>query len=64
LLFEALDLPIRPSFWDFQFKVAHKLDDKTTLTALGVGAIDDFTFGGSAQCHTRKSVYPKFYPYD
>jgi hypothetical protein len=43
LLFEVLDLPIRPSFWDFQFKVAHKLDNKTTLTALGVGAIDDFT---------------------
>lgn len=43
VLFKALDLPIRPSFWDFQFKVAHKIDDKTTVTALGVGAIDHFT---------------------
>lgn len=43
LLFELLDLPIRPSFWDFQLKVAHKLNDKTSLTVLGVGAIDDFT---------------------
>lgn len=42
-LFELLDLPIRPSFWDFQFKVTHKLNEKTTITALGVGAIDYFT---------------------
>ncbi|WP_266367330.1 TonB-dependent receptor [Tellurirhabdus rosea] len=44
LLFSALDLPIRPSYWDFQYKVTHKLNAKTTLTALGVGAIDDFSF--------------------
>jgi len=39
-----IDLPIRPSYWDFQFKVTHKLNDKTTLTAIGLGAIDDFSF--------------------
>jgi len=44
LLFSALDLPIRPSYWDFQYKVTHKLNAKTTLTAIGVGAIDDFSF--------------------
>jgi len=43
-LFQALDLPIRPSFWDFQYKVTHKFNSKTTLTAIGVGAIDKFTF--------------------
>jgi outer membrane receptor for ferrienterochelin and colicin len=42
-LFQALDLPIRPSYWDFQYKVTHKLDAKTTITAIGLGAIDEFT---------------------
>lgn len=42
-LFEIIDLPIRPSYWDFQYKVTHKFNSKTTLTALGVGAIDRFT---------------------
>lgn len=41
-LFQALDLPIRPNFWDFQYKVTHKINAKTTLTAIGIGAIDDF----------------------
>jgi hypothetical protein len=45
LLFTALDLPIRPSYWDFQYKVTHKFNKKTTLNLIGVGAIDDFYFG-------------------
>lgn len=44
-LFKLLDLPIRPNYWDFQYKVDHKFNDKTSLTFLGVGAIDEFAFG-------------------
>ncbi|WP_146898240.1 TonB-dependent receptor [Adhaeribacter aerolatus] len=44
-LFKLLDLPIRPNYWDFQYKVDHKLNSKTSLTFLGVGAIDEFSFG-------------------
>ena len=44
LLFSLLDLPIRPNYWDFQTKVTHQIDNKTTLTFLGIGAIDDFRF--------------------
>ncbi|GHB57442.1 TonB-dependent receptor [Persicitalea jodogahamensis] len=44
LLFKAIDLPIRPNYWDFQYKVTSRLNKKTTLTAIGVGAIDEFTF--------------------
>ncbi len=43
-LFQLIDLPIRPNYWDFQYKVTHKFNEKTTLTAIGVGAIDEFTF--------------------
>ncbi len=42
LLFQALDLPIRPNYWDYQFKTTTKLNDKTTLTTIGLAAIDDF----------------------
>jgi hypothetical protein len=45
LLFSALDLPIRPNYWDFQLKLTHKIDAKTTLNVIGVGAIDEFRFG-------------------
>ncbi|MBC8155977.1 MAG: TonB-dependent receptor, partial [Bacteroidetes bacterium] len=40
--FQLIDLPIRPSYYDFQAKITHKLNKKTTLTAIGVGAIDKF----------------------
>lgn len=43
-LFMALDIPIRPNYWDFQYKTTTKLNDKYTLTTLGVGAIDEFKF--------------------
>lgn len=42
--FQLIDLPIRPNYWDFQYKVTHKINDKTTLTAIGLGAIDKFSF--------------------
>lgn len=43
-LFKLLDLPIRPNYWDFQYKISHKLDPRTTLSFLGVSAIDRFSF--------------------
>ncbi|NDB30019.1 TonB-dependent receptor, partial [archaeon] len=43
-LFNVLDLPIRPNYWDFQYKVSHQIDNKTTLTFLGIGAIDKFYY--------------------
>jgi hypothetical protein len=45
LLFKAIDLPIRPNYWDYQAKITHRLNKKTTLNLLGVGAIDQFSFG-------------------
>lgn len=44
-LFEAIDLPIRPNYWDFQFKSTTRLNAKTTLSVLGIGSIDEFSFG-------------------
>lgn len=44
LLFSALDLPIRPNFWDFQVKLNRQIDKKTTLSFIGLAAIDEFSF--------------------
>ncbi len=54
LLFKAIDLPIRPNYWDFQYKVTHRINKKTTLTLLGVGAIDDFTFAAPKEASPEK----------
>ncbi len=43
-LFSAIDLPILPDYWDFQTKITHQINNKTTLTFIGIGAIDDFKF--------------------
>lgn len=41
-LFQLLDLPIRPDYYDFQYKINHKFDNKTELNLIGIGAIDNF----------------------
>ena len=56
LLFKALDLPIRPDYWDFQYKITHKINAKTTFTMLGVGAIDNFYFAVPKEA-TAENVY-------
>ncbi len=44
LLFSLIDLPIRPNYWDFQTKITHQLNEKTTISFIGLGAIDEFSF--------------------
>lgn len=56
LLFNIVDLPIRPDFYDFQYKVNHEFNDKTTLTAIGLGAIDDFSFAKTKES-TPEDIY-------
>ncbi len=54
LLFSALDFPIRPNFWDFQYKISHQINKKTSLTFLGVGAIDEFSFAAPKKATPEK----------
>jgi hypothetical protein len=55
-LFKLIDLPIRPNYWDFQWKITHRINPKTTLTFLGVGAIDDFSFAAPREA-TPERLY-------
>ncbi|MDC3132805.1 TonB-dependent receptor, partial [Flavobacteriaceae bacterium] len=42
-LFELIGLPIRPDYWDYQWKINHEIDAFNTLTFIGLGSIDDFS---------------------
>lgn len=42
-LFSALGLPFLPDYWDFQAKIDHAINDKTTLTFIGLGSLDNVT---------------------
>lgn len=42
-LFELIGLPIRPDYWDYQWKIKHEIDAYNSLTFIGIGAIDDFS---------------------
>ncbi|MBC6365658.1 TonB-dependent receptor [Algoriphagus sp. AK58] len=41
-LFRLLGLPFLPTFNDFQLKTTTRINEKTELTFIGLGAIDDF----------------------
>lgn len=56
LLFALIDLPIRPNYWDFQTKITHQINSKTTLTFLGIGAIDEFRFAAPKKA-TPEDLY-------
>lgn len=61
--FELIDLPIRPNYWDFQFKVTHQLNARTTLTTLGLGAIDEFSFAVPKESTLEKEYVLRSNPY-
>ena len=42
-VFELIGLPIRPDYWDYQFKIHHEIDNYNSITFLGLGSIDDFS---------------------
>ena len=58
-LFQALDIPIRPNFWDFQTKITHQIDSKTSISFMALGAIDDFSFST-----IKKETPEKLYVYN
>ena len=43
-IFQLIDLPFLPDYWDYQYKVSHKINNKNELNFIGIGSIDNFTF--------------------
>ncbi|PKQ63945.1 TonB-dependent receptor [Labilibaculum filiforme] len=46
-LFKMIGLPIRPDYWDYQYKITHKIDKYNTLHLIGLGSIDEFAIDAS-----------------
>ena len=42
-VFALVGLPIRPDYWDYQWKLNHKIDARNSLTFIGLGSIDNFS---------------------
>nr|WP_299389396.1 TonB-dependent receptor [Allomuricauda sp.] len=42
-LFEFIGLPIRPNYWDYQYKINHEIDPYNNISLIGIGSIDDFS---------------------
>lgn len=42
-LFKVIGLPILPDYWDYQYKINHKIDEYNDISLIGVGSIDDFS---------------------
>ena len=42
LVFDLIGLPILPDYWDYQYKLTHKIDDRNEIIVTGVGSVDDF----------------------
>ena len=42
-LFKLIGLPIRPDYWDYQYKLSHQIDDYNNLYVIGLGSVDDFS---------------------
>ncbi len=43
LLFQAIGLPFLPDYWDYQYKVNHKINEYNDIYFTGVGAIDNLS---------------------
>lgn len=41
-LFQAIDLPFLPDYWDYQYKLTHKIDEYNEIIVTGIGSVDDF----------------------
>ncbi|MCU0429198.1 MAG: TonB-dependent receptor [Cytophagaceae bacterium] len=61
-LFSAIDLPIRPNYWDFQVKVTHKINKKMSISFIGLGAIDEFSFAVPREASADKEYILRSQP--
>lgn len=61
-LFKLIDLPIRPRYQDYQLNTTTKLNDKTTLKFIGIGAIDNFSFGATREASPENEYLRRSLP--
>jgi CarboxypepD_reg-like domain/TonB-dependent Receptor Plug Domain len=47
-IFKLINLPFLPDYWDYQYKITHKPDNKNEISLIGLGSIDNFRFNKPA----------------
>ena len=62
-LFQAIGLPIRPDYWDYQYKINHEINDFNSITLLGVGSIDDFSINPPEEFDTEQQAQVEQAPF-
>jgi hypothetical protein len=62
-LFKLIDLPIRPRYQDYQLNVTTKINAKTTLKFIGLGAIDKFNFGATRDSSAENEYFRRSLPF-
>ncbi|MCW5518985.1 TonB-dependent receptor [Aureitalea sp. L0-47] len=55
-LFEAIGLPFRPNYWDYQYKFNHKIDSYNSISLIGLGSIDDFSVEAPADFDSEQQA--------
>ncbi|MGB0404389.1 MAG: TonB-dependent receptor [Salibacteraceae bacterium] len=55
-LFQALDLPFLPTYWDYQTKVKYKINTKNEISLISMGALDKFKLNTEAN-ETKQQRY-------
>lgn len=63
MLFKMIDLPIRPEYSDFQYKITHRFNSRTTLSAIGIGAVDNFNFAEPKKATPENQYILRSNPY-
>lgn len=56
-------MPIRPNFTDYQYKITHQFNNKTTLTAIGLGAVDRFSFAETKNSTPESEFFRRSLPF-
>lgn len=62
-LFEVIGLPIRPNYWDYQYKITHKINEFDELFLTGVGSIDDFSLEAPNNFDANQQAFLEQAPY-
>ena len=57
LLFKALGLPFLPKFTDGQFKVKYNINPRSSISLIGIGAIDNMTLNTGLSDEDEGNVY-------
>lgn len=62
-LFEQIGLPIRPDYWDYQYKLDHKINNFNNISLIGIGSVDDFYLDGSGELDNNTRAVLEQSPY-